>query len=137
MHGTKRIGLGLFTAGLLTFAFFGSSAAEDLAGLEHTTPAERARFQTGLMTKLLDLEPGQVEKVGALNLAYAKQLDPILKGNQSRLERMMAGRRILEKKDADMKQALPTAQYQRYLDTKKQVREALEAHFASAASGGG
>jgi len=107
-----------------------AALADDATGLRSTTPEERAAYQTSLMTGLLSLTPDQVDKVGAVNLEYAKQLDPLLKGDQSRYERYRKATPILEAKDAAIKPLLSEAQYTKYLDSKKTVQNDLETHFA-------
>lgn len=113
-------------------ALIGVSAAQadDASGLRATTPEERAAYQTHLMTGMLALTPEQVERVGAVNLEYARQLDPLLKGDQSRYERYKKATPILDAKDAAIEPLLSADQYRKYLDSKKTVQKDLETHFA-------
>lgn len=116
-----------------TLWFATGAMADDIAGLAHTTPEQRASYQTELMTRLVDLKPAQVAPVQALNLEYAKQLDPVLKSSSSKWKRMEKARKILSKKDAAMKKALPPDQFKKYLDTKSTVQKELEAKFPAPA----
>lgn len=44
-------------------ALAATAAAEDIAALEHTTPEQRAAFQTEAMKSALSLTPEQLDKV--------------------------------------------------------------------------
>lgn len=104
--------------------------ADEASGLKTTTPEERADYQTGLLKDLLDLTPDQVAKVAALNLEYAKKIDPILKGDLGRYEKYKQANALLAAKDAAIEPLLSDVQYQKYLDTRKTVQNDLESHFA-------
>jgi hypothetical protein len=116
--------------GLWIAAFAVPAVADDATGLKTTTPEQRAAYQTGRLTDLLALTPDQVAKVGAVNLEFAKQFDPLLKGDQGRYEKYKKATALQASKDAAMKPLLSDAQYQKYLDVKKNVQNDLETHFA-------
>jgi hypothetical protein len=120
---TCMIGLSLVTLAV-------PARADDATGLKTTTPEQRADYQTGLLKDLLSLTPDQVAKVAALNLEYAQQFDPILKGDMGRYAKYKQATALLAAKDAAIKPLLTDAQYQKYLDTKKTVQNDLETHFA-------
>ena len=52
--------------------------AVDIDALKETTPEERAEAQTLMMKENLGLSDEKVEKVRAINLKYAKIMDPTI-----------------------------------------------------------
>ncbi len=88
----------------------------------NTTPAERAAFQTEMMTGALALDEKQIEKIGAVNLAYAEQVDDIRKSVDSRRKKFRKVWELQEEKDREIKAVLTGAQYEKYLINKEEMR---------------
>ena len=114
-----------------------SAAAENLEALAHTTPEERAAVQTEMMKSKLDLSADQLEPVQALNLKYAREMDPVLKGSGGLFERLKKAREIAHAKDAALQGVLSEAQFQKYRAAKEEMRKELEQKLAKKVDAGG
>ena len=68
-------------------------------------------------------------KVQAINLKYAQQMDPIIKGAGGRLDKMQKSRGVLAAKDKELQAVLTPDQYQKYDDIKDDMKTALESSF--------
>lgn len=110
-----------------------SAAAQNLDALKHTTPEQRAAAQTQMMKSRLELSAAQLEQVKALNLKYARELDPILKGSGGMLERLSQARQIEQAKDGALQGVLSQPQFQKYTAAKEEMRKELEEKLAEKA----
>jgi hypothetical protein len=99
--------------------------AGDLDELKNTTPAERAKAQTAMMKMKLGLTDDQVSKIGALNLKYAEQMDPIIKGSEGPMMKMRDFRNVEEQKEAELKGLLSPDQFQKFQAMKEEMRDKL------------
>jgi hypothetical protein len=98
-------------------------------GLRNTSPEERARVETFFMKRKLNLTPKQTEKVRAINMKYAREMDPIIKGSEGKLRKLRQARDIEHDKDADLHSVLSPGQYQRYLASKEEIRRKVMERF--------
>ncbi len=114
---------GLLIAGCLLIA--GSVFAGELDALKNTTPAERAKAQTAMMKSKLGLTDEQVAKVGALNLKYAEQMDPIIKGTEGPFMKARDAKHVEQQKEDELKTILSPDQFQKFLAAKEEMREHL------------
>jgi uncharacterized protein involved in outer membrane biogenesis len=114
-----------------------SAAAENLDALAHTTPEQRAAEQTRMMKSRLDLSADQVGQVQAVNLKYAKEMDPVLKGSGGVLERLKQARQIDHAKDTALQGVLSESQFQKYTAAKQEMRHELEQNLAKKVDAGG
>jgi hypothetical protein len=101
-------------------------AVAQLDKLKDTTPAERARVQTEVMTSSFGLRSDQTSKVAAINRKYADQMEPIIKGSEGSLRKMRAARDVETAKEAELKQVLSPDQFQKFLASKEAMREKFE-----------
>jgi hypothetical protein len=115
----------LALAAVLGLLAFTPAASAQLAQLKNTTPEQRSKALTEMMTTKLGLTPEQTTKVAELNLTYAKKMDPLIKGSAGPLVRVEEMRKINESKEAELKQILTPQQFETYLASKKQMREKL------------
>src|SRR5262249_7702414 len=99
--------------------------AGELDALKDTTPAQRATAQTAMMKEKLGLTDEQVSKIGALNLKYAQQMDPIIKGTEGPLMKARDIRNVEEQKEAELKGLLSPDQLQKFQAMKDEMREHL------------
>src|SRR5215470_3409862 len=96
----RKTGIALVAAvGSLLFAL---AASGQLDQLKNTTPEQRAKALTEMMTKKLGLSPEQTSKVADLNLKYANQMEPLIKGSEGPLVKMRQMREINEAKEAEL-----------------------------------
>jgi Spy/CpxP family protein refolding chaperone len=113
-----------------------SGAWAQLGELKNTTPEERAKELTSLMQKELGLTPDQLSKMEALNLKYAKEMEPILKGSEGPFKAMRQAREINQAKEAELQQLLTPEQFEKYQAQRAEMREKLEQGIEEKAKGG-
>jgi uncharacterized protein YpuA (DUF1002 family) len=99
--------------------------AGELDALKDTTPEQRAKAQTAMMKEKLGLTDEQVAKIGALNLKYAEQMDPIIKGTEGQFMKARDVRNVEEQKEAELKGLLSPDQFQKFQAMKEEMREHL------------
>ena len=121
-------------AGSLLFAL---AALAQLADLKNTTPEQRAKALTEVMTTKLGLSPEQTSKVANLNLTYANKMEPLIKGSEGPFVKMREMRQINEAKEAELKQILTPQQFEKYLASKEQMREKVLEKVEQKANGAG
>jgi len=118
------------------FMLLAVTAFAQMDELRNTTPGERARIETAMMKMKLQLIPQQMQQVGSINLKYAKQMDPIIKGSQPKLRKMLQANTINQAKDEELRTVLSPDQYERYMaskeDMRKEVAEQVRTKRASA-----
>lgn len=95
-------------------------------GMEASTPEQRAGLQTRYMKEHLALDEAQTARVQAINLDYARQMEPVLKGSEGGLARMNKGRSLMSAKDAALKPVLSPQQYEAYEASKDDLKAWLE-----------
>ncbi len=116
----------LFTASVAAALLFCATAfSADMDALKNTTPQQRAKLQTLFMKKRLKLTHKQVPKVMDINLRYAQQMEPVLKGNEGKLVKMRQATSIRRAKDNELTSVLTPGQYQAYLASKEQMRQQM------------
>jgi hypothetical protein len=93
---------------------------------KNTTPEQRAKLQTDLMKTKLQLNEEQTTKVGAINLKYAKQMEPVIKGSGGKLAKFREAKKVNEQKEAELKQVLTTEQFNTYEKAKEDMKEEMK-----------
>jgi hypothetical protein len=121
-------------AGSLLFAL---AASAQLADLKNTTPEQRAKALTEMMTTKLGLSPEQTNKVANLNLTYANKMEPLIKGSEGPFVKMREMKQINQAKEAELKKILTPQQFQNYLASKEQMREQVLDKVEQKAKGAG
>jgi len=129
---TSRFAVSLLLASLC----FAMLAGAQLDQLRNTTPAQRAKALTEIMKMKLGLAPDQTEKIAALNLKYAQQMEPVIKGSSGKIMKMMEMRQINEKKEAELQTLLKPDQFAKYEASKEEMREKFEEKLEEKAQGG-
>jgi hypothetical protein len=114
-----------------------AEASAQFGALENTTPEERAGIQTELMKAKLGLQPEQLSQVGALNLEYARKMEPVIHGSDGPFAKMRAAREIESQKEADLKKILSGDQFTLFLAGKEEMRQKFEQRMAEKTPGGG
>jgi len=97
--------------------------AVDIDALKETTPEERAEAQTLMMKENLGLSAEKVEKVRAINLKYAKVMDPTIQGPDGPMKKGMVASNRQAQKDGELKAVLSPDEYQKYLASKLNMKE--------------
>jgi Spy/CpxP family protein refolding chaperone len=135
---TLRTTLTAIVAAIALMAPAASSRAQGkLDRLKGTTPTERAKVQTEVMTEKLGLTAEQAPKISAINLKYAEKMEPIIQGKEPPFARMRQMKEINEQKEGELKSVLTAEQFQKYLAGKEQRREKLEAKMMERLRSGG
>ena len=87
-------------------------------------PNEMAERQTNQMKETLNLIDGQLPKVEALNLKYAKKAIAERDGaNGDRESMRSAMMKMMKEKDVELKTLLTTEQYTKWEEWRKEARE--------------
>ena len=105
--------------------------------LRNTTPLQRAKLETAFMKMKLNLAPSQMKPVMGINLKYAEQMDPIIKGNGGKLRKASEAREINEAKDNELQTVLSGEQFQAYMASKEEMRQQMVEKIKSKRSGAG
>jgi hypothetical protein len=111
------------------FAISTVTVSADEAGVIQSSPEQRAAIQTQFMKERLNLPAGVLAKVQAINLKYARQMDPVLKGSDGKLAKMQKARGIMGAKDDELKAILSPDQFEAYDDAKDDIKAALESRL--------
>ena len=122
-------GRGILTLGFVVISLlFGiaQAFAQQLDELKNTTPVERASLQTELMKSMLTLTPEQMQTVADLNLKYANQMEPIIKGSSSSLTKMFEMRKINNEKETELKRILSPQQWEKFDASRDEMRQQFE-----------
>ena len=111
----------------LLFLFFTSIvSAEDMTYLLQSSPGQRAESQTRFMKTKLDLSDDVAIKVEAINLEYAEKVEPVLKGSSLALIKKHDIEGIQEQKDNALRLVLTAQQFDIYVNSKDELKQALK-----------
>lgn len=111
-------------------ALIAGSAAAQAPERKVRTPEERAQHQTDRMTKDLGLSAEQTEKVKAINLKYADQVDDMrgeAKDQKDAQREAMKGMR--DQRNADLKAVLTPEQYDKMVKEQEAMQAKRKAHL--------
>lgn len=113
---------------ILTLVLFAGrpAMAQTGADLKNKTPEQRAQFQTEMMTSKLKLNTDQQTKVQAINLKYAKKMEPIIKGDAGRFQKFKQAKALLKDKDNELKAVFTADQFKQYLDFEAEMRQKVK-----------
>lgn len=106
-----------------------SAVSADEAGVIQSRPEQRAAIQTQFMKDRLSLPADVLAKVQAINMKYAQQMDPVLKGTDGKLAKMQKARGIMAAKDSELKAVLSPSQFEAYDDAKDDIKASLESRL--------
>ena len=111
----------------LLFLFFTSIVnAEDMTYLLQSSPSQRAESQTRFMKTKLALSDDVAIKVKAINLEYAEKVEPVLKGFSLALIKKHDIEGIQEQKDNALRLVLTAQQFDIYVNSKDELKQALK-----------
>lgn len=100
--------------------------AQESEEFKNTTPEQRAKVQTDLLKSRLQLNEEQTTKVAAINLKYAKQMEPVIKNSGGKLAKFREAKKINEQKEGELKQVLTTEQFSTYEKAKEAMKEEMK-----------
>jgi hypothetical protein len=98
-------------------------------GIKASTPEQRAILQTRFMKQHLRLSDADSAKVQAINLNYARQMEPVLKSDGSGIAKTVQARRIMADKDAELRSVLSQEQFAAYDEAKDNLKAWLESQL--------
>lgn len=104
---------------MITFASHNLQAQ----GPRHSSPEDRARWQTEWMKKELSLDSAIVAKVFDINLKYASKVDAIMRTDSSRYAKRRDVSVLMKAKDSELEKVLTPDQFKLYLQKKEAARE--------------
>src|SRR5262245_24881835 len=110
--------------------------AQQMEKLKNTTPEERAKAQTAMMTSRLGLSAEQTPRIAEINRKYAEKMEPLIKGTEGPLVKMRQMRELNEQKEGELKQVLSPEQFQKYLASKDAMREQFMQRMQEKRGGG-
>lgn len=100
--------------------------AQDEKDFKNSTPEQRAQMQTTWLKSKLQLNDDQTAKVSAINLKYAKQIEPVLKGSGGKLAKLKQAKKINEEKEAEYKTVFTPEQFTKYEQVKSEMKEEMK-----------
>jgi hypothetical protein len=109
----------------ITLLFCTTAFSAQMDMLKDSTPLMRAKLQTGFMKKQLHLTRNQTEQVMAINLKYAKEMEPVIKANGAKLMKLRQERAIRKAKEGELMKVLSPGQYQAYQASKERMRQQM------------
>jgi hypothetical protein len=92
--------------------------ADTIAKLKAATPEQRAKIQTDLMNTKLSLTADQYKQVSAINLFYARKIEPIFRSDANRFSKYQRIKPLLDEKDGKLKAVFTAEQFKNYQDVK-------------------
>ncbi|MEW6271685.1 MAG: hypothetical protein AB1689_20570 [Thermodesulfobacteriota bacterium] len=120
---------------LTAAGWLGTATAQPDALLK-STPAERAKVQTALMSERLSLTPEQLPQVEAINSKYAEQMQPVLTSDEGPLKKRRAAREVESAKDSALQNVLDKDQFRKYVAGKEKLRSDVVQKLAESAGAG-
>jgi Spy/CpxP family protein refolding chaperone len=80
-------------------------------------------MQTNNMKETLSLTEDQVDKVGEINLNYARKMQNAYNSGGSKLQRLRKMKALAAEKDGALKKVLTPTQYATYQENKEEMKE--------------
>lgn len=99
------------------------------AGLENSTPAQRAQLMTAFMKDQLKFDAAVLPKVQAINIKYAELAEPVLKGDDNMFKKRSKMHDIMDAKDKELKAILSKEQFDLYDSKKDELKDYIESHL--------
>ena len=115
----KNNGLRIALYGMLVLLSFTSFAQQAVQG---GTPEQRAEHQTARMKEKLNLSAEQETTVAAINLKYAKQMQPLIDSGKRSISVAQQARGIMKSKDEELKGVFSKEQYKEYQQLKEEFK---------------
>jgi hypothetical protein len=118
---------------LLALGAAQGASAQMMDKLAKTTPAERAGIQTAYMKSKLGLQGEELAKVEAINMKFAEQAEPIIKGSSGPFMKMRQMEAMQKEKDAALQGVLTPAQFKTYQASRAEMKQKFEEAIAKKA----
>jgi hypothetical protein len=134
MRIDKKPLLVLLASCVLVLAVGQGACAQMMDKLAKTTPQERAAIQTAFMKSKLGLQGEELSKVEAINMKFAEQAEPIIKGSSGPIMKMRQMKAMQQEKDGALKGVLTPQQFSTYEAAKAEMKQNFEAAIAKKAA---
>lgn len=118
---------------LLALGAARGASAQMMDKLANTTPAERAGIQTAYMKSKLGLQGEELAKVEGINMKFAEQAEPIIKGSSGPFMKMRQMEAMQKEKDAALQGVLTPAQFKTYEASRAEMKQKFEQAIAKKA----
>ena len=118
---------------LLALGAARGASAQMMDKLAKTTPTERAGIQTAYMKSKLGLQGEELAKVEAINLKFAEQADPIIKGSDGPFMKMRQMEAMQKEKETALQGVLTPAQFKTYQASRAEMKQKFEEAIAKKA----
>lgn len=102
------------------------ASAQSVKSIRDKTPEQRAEALTEVMKSKLQLNPEQVPKVQAINLAYALKNEPVIKSDAGNLSKFKQLKALQKDKDNELEKALTAEQFKQYQALKEELKEKIK-----------
>jgi hypothetical protein len=126
MKVTKILIINVVVSCLVLFTVFSAAAQDTQTSLKDKTPEQRAQFMTDMMKSKLSLDSVQLTKVQDINLKYAREADPVIKGDGGRFSKLRQLKSIQNQKDKELKTVFTVDQYKQYQELEAAMREKMK-----------
>lgn len=107
-----------------------AQTSADAQKFKNSTPEQRAAMQDKLMKQELNLSDVQYTQVSALNLEYARKMQPIINSDESRFSKGRKARALLKEKDEKLKKILTQQQYDLYQQKVQEMTSKLKEAYS-------
>ncbi|MEN9680504.1 MAG: hypothetical protein RLZZ627_397 [Pseudomonadota bacterium] len=99
------------------------------AGLENSTPAQRAQLMSTFMKDQLKFDAAVLPKVQAINTKYAELAEPILKGDDNMFKKRSKMHDLMDAKDKELRAVLSKEQFELYDSKKDELKDYMDSHL--------
>lgn len=102
------------------------AGAQSVKSISDKTPEQRAEALTAVMKSKLPLNPEQVPRVQAINLAYALKNEPVIKSDAGKRAKFKQLKALQKDKDNELEKVLTAEQFKQYQALKEELKEKIK-----------
>lgn len=111
---------------IFVLLLFAGSALAQQKQLADLPAEERAKLQTQRMEETLHLDSAQAAKVAAINLSYARKMDPVIARGGSRLSKLRAFQQVNAAKEKELQMVLNREQFRQFKQQQQEMKQELK-----------
>ncbi|MGG7662087.1 hypothetical protein [Dyadobacter sp. BHUBP1] len=111
---------------IFTMLLFAGNALAQQNRLADIPAEQRAQLQTQRMKETLHLDSAQAEKVSAINLSYARKMDPIIAGSGSKLSKLRAFQQVNAAKEKELQMVLSQQQFRQFKQQQQEMKQEIK-----------
>ena len=102
------------------------AGAQTVKSISDKTPEQRAEALTAVMKSKLQLNPEQVPRVQAINLAYVLKNEPVIKSDARKRAKFKQLKALQKDKDNELEKVLTAEQFKQYQALKEELKEKIK-----------